>query len=420
MRPAPTSSPGVHLGYGPASCNAALNEAVDKSRRITQLCMTQMCVILFCVMANNPFRYGEVVTQEDFCTRAKLVTRLRDYLAAGHNAVLIGERRTGKTSLIQESARRQRGLRLIYAQFWAVKSVADVANRLLRGISSMQAKGSWLERVGKTLGHLRPKIDFDPVTGQPSITITPGAKVAPEGLHGVFDLIEELAVKHRVAVALDEFQDIRDVPDADALLGEIRGRIQQQKKVGYLFAGSIRHEMERIFRDPSQPFFKSLRVVDVGPIDRKTFQGFLERRFKTGRRKVSVEAYDEIFEIAEDNPSDVQQLCSSIWETTIPGEKIASTAVQVAVRHTFSSERKGYESLVKFLTGQQQNCLRALARVGGKHPQSKDFLAEAGIPLPSSVKRALTRLVELELVYDSDLDYKFYDPFFRQWIAREF
>jgi hypothetical protein len=26
----------------------------------------------------------------------------------------------------------------------------------------------------------------------------------------------------------------------------------------------------------------------------------------------------------------------------------------------------------------------------------------------------------LELVYNSDLDYKFYDPFFQQWIVREF
>lgn len=380
----------------------------------------QICIILICVMAHNPFRYGEVVTQDDFCTRTKLVARLRDYLAGGHNAVLIGERRTGKTSLIHEAVRRQRGLRLVYAQFWAVKSVADVANRLLRGITSMQAQGGWIEKIGKSLGHLRPKIDFDPVTGQPSITVAPGSKLPPSGLHGVFDLVEELARKNRIAVALDEFQDIRDVPDADALLGEIRGRIQQQKKVGYLFAGSIRHEMERIFRDPSQPFFKSLRVVDVGPIDRKTFQGFLERRFRTGRRAVSAEAFDEIFRITEDNPSDIQQLCSSIWETTVPREKVGVTAIQVAVRHIFTAERKGYESMVKFLTGQQQNCLRALARIGGEHPQSKAFLAEAGIPLPASAKRGLTRLVELELVYNSDLDYKFYDPFFRQWIDREF
>lgn len=382
--------------------------------------MTQNCVILICVMSNNPFRYGEVVTQDDFCTRTKLVTRLRDYLAGGHNAVLIGERRTGKTSLIHESARRIRGLRLISAQFWAVKSVEDVANRLLRGITSMQSKGNWMERIGKSLGHLRPKIDFDPVTGQPSITLAAGSKLAPQGLHGVFDLIEELGTKQRIAVALDEFQDIQGVPEAAALLGEIRGRIQRQPKIGYILAGSIRHQMERIFRDPSQPFFKSLRVVEVGPIERKTFKGFLERRFKTGKRLISAEAYDEIFRITEDNPSDIQQLCSAIWETTVPREKVAPMSIQIAVRQIFSSERKGYESLVKFLTGQQQNCLRALARIGGRHPQSKAFLEEAGIRLPSSVKRAVTRLVELELVYDANLDYKFYDPFFRQWIAREF
>lgn len=382
--------------------------------------MTHMCVIVICVMVPNPFRYGEIVTQTDFCTRTKLVTRLRGYLEGGHNAVLIGERRTGKTSLIHESVRRTRGLRLIYAQFWAVKSVEDVANRMLRGITSMESKGGWIEQIGKSLAYLRPKIDFDPVTGQPSISITPGTKLPPQGLHGVFDLIEDLAAKRRIAVALDEFQDIRDVPGADALLGEIRARIQQQSKIGYLFAGSIRHEMERIFRDPSQPFYKSLRVVDVGPLDRKTFQTFLERRFQTGKRLLSTEAFEEIFHVAQENPSDVQQFCASVWETTVPREKIEPIAIHVAMKHIFAAERKGYEGLVKLLTGQQQNCLRGLARIGGKHPQSKAFLAESGIGLPSSVKRALTRLVELELVYNSDLDYKFYDPFFRQWIVREF
>lgn len=367
----------------------------------------------------NPFRFGEVVQKEEFCTRPQLVKRLRDYLGGGHNSVVLGERRTGKTSLIYESSRRIRGMRLIYAQFWAVKSVEDVANRLLRGITSMQARGSWIERIGRTLAHLRPQIEFDPQTGQPSATIAPGTKMTPEGLHGVFDLIEEVAAKNRLAVALDEFQDVRDTPDSDALLGEIRGRIQQQSEIAYVFAGSIRHEMEQIFRDPSQPFFKSLRIVDVGPINRQAFQPFLDQRFKSGKRVVSAEAFDEIFRIAEDNPSDVQQFCSAIWETTSTGKKIGPAEIAKALNHVFATDRKGYETLVKILTGQQQQCLRALARIGGEHPQSQVFLAESGIALPSSVKRALTRLMDLELVYGPDLNYKFFDPFFRQWVARE-
>jgi len=64
--------------------------------------------------------------------------------------------------------------------------------------------------------------------------------------------------------------------------------------------------------------------------------------------------------------------------------------------------------------------LRALARVGGAQPQSKAFLQAAGIALPASAKRALTRLVNLEIVYGPELDYKFFDPFLRQWILHRF
>ena len=368
----------------------------------------------------NPFRYGEVVTKSDFCARPELIKRLRSHLEAGHNSVILGERRTGKTSLIFESVRRLRGLRLLYAQFWAVKSVEDVAVRLLRGITSMRARKSWLEKIGRTLSHLRPTIEFDPASGQPSVTLAPGTKLTPSGLDAVFDLIEEISNNQRMAVALDAFQDIRDVPDATAVIGAMRARIQRHSRVPYVFAGSIRHDMEKIFRDPSSPFFKSLRNIDVGPIERETFQAYLDKKFRSGKRHVSNEAYDQISLLSEENPSDVQQLCASIWDTTETGSEVESDQVHTALGHIFATERKGYEVVVKRLTSNQQKVLRTLASVGGARPQSKDFLTASGISLPASVKRALNRLVALEIVYGPENAYKFFDPFLKQWIAREF
>jgi hypothetical protein len=367
----------------------------------------------------NPFRYGEVVTKSDFCARPALAKRLRGYLESGHNSVILGERRTGKTSLIVESVRRLRGLRLLYAQFWAVKSVDDVAARLLRGIATMRAQKSWIDKVGHALAHLRPRIEFDPASGQPSVTLGAGTPLTPSGLDAVFDLIEEVGQSHRLAVALDEFQDIRAIPEADEILGVMRARIQRHNEVPYLFAGSIRHEMERVFRDPSSPFFKSLRTIEVGPLDRQVFQAYLDKRFRSGKRTVSEPAFDMIFSLAEENPSDVQQLCAAIWETTEAGNRETAQQLHTALDHLFATERKGYEILVKPLTNNQLKVLRGLASVGGAQPQSKAFLAASGVRLPASVKRALDRLVKSEIVYGSESDYKFFDPFFRQWILRD-
>jgi hypothetical protein len=368
----------------------------------------------------NPFRFGEVVTGDDFCPRPELVERLHDCLTGGQNVVILGERRTGKTSLIFESARRVRGLRLVYAQLWAVKSMEDVAARLLRAVATMQVRErSFLERLVRSLGQLRPRIEFDAMTGQPSITLSPGTTLPPAGLHGVFDFLEELSTRHRLAVALDEFQDVQQIEDGRALLGEFRSRIQLQGHVPYLFAGSIRHEMNRIFRDPSSPFFKSLGTLEVRELPRPAFQNFLDKRFVAGRRRVTAAAYDQVFALAQDNPSDVQQFCAALWDVSSDGQTINSEAIRKALAHVFATERKGYEVLVRSLTSNQMKCLRALARVGGQRPQSQEFLRQAGVTLPASVKRALTRLVDVQIVYGPDMGYKFFDPFFKQWVLRE-
>ena len=356
---------------------------------------------------------------EDFCPRPELLRCLGDHIKAAHKVALLGERRTGKTSLVFEAARRMRGLRLVYAQLWAVKSVTDVAERLLKGISTAQTKGGWIERVGSLVARLRPTLEYDPLTGAPSLSLAPGVVLAPSGLHAVIDAVEKLASHTRLAVVMDEFQDIRGIPDGDALLGELRGRIQRHRSIPYVLADSVRHEMEKVFLLPDSPFFKSLRIVEVGDIPRQAFQRFLQNRFESGDRHLGPDVWADIFNLSEDNPSDTQQLCAALWDTSERGQNLSSADITKGLRHIFATERKGFESLVKPLTQNQMKCLKALAKVGGDKPQSKQFLATAGIALPASVKRSLTRLVNLGILYGPDRSYKFFDPFFRQWVLSD-
>ena len=365
----------------------------------------------------NPFRYGEVVTGKDFCDRPDLIEKLRQGLESGRNMAIVGERRTGKTSLIHETARRIRGLQLVHAQLWAVKSIDDVAQRLIDAIiSSERRRPSVIESIARALSSLRPRIELDPHTGYPCVTLTPMQRVSPTGLQAVFDLIEDRSRRHRLAVLLDEFQDIRRIEGADALIGSIRDRIQRQRRIAFVFAGSIRHAMEQMFRDPGSPFFKAVSIIEVESLERRRFRAFLGRRFRAGQRRVPKSSYTRIFTLAEDNPSDVQQLCSAIWDCSEVDEMIGPDQLQRALDRIFATERKGYEAWVRPLTDIQMRCLRGLAKLGGNQPQSKKFLEESGIQLAASARRALDRLIALELVYDRDTNYKFFDPFFRQWI----
>lgn len=367
----------------------------------------------------NPFLFGRIVYEKTFCPRREQTEELRNYVSAGQSVVVLGERRVGKTSLVTEAVRGMKGYGLVDCDFWAVKSLQDVAERIMSAIVTMQAKDRTLwEKMRKTVSSLRPALAVDTMTGTPTVSITPAKELRPESFDGVFDLIAEIAKEKPVAVAFDEFQDVKDIKGAEALLGRMRGRIQRQKGVAYIFTGSIRHGMDAIFRDAKSPFFKSVNFIEVGPLPPSEFFRYLGNRFRRGKRKFPKASFETIRELALDNPNDIQQLCSAVWHATSEGETVSEPVIEEALQRLLAAEKKNCEVQYKLVTGLQQRVLKALARHGGKHPQSKFFLREAKVSLPASVKGALNRLVKLEFIYGPETEYKFFDPWFRQWLIR--
>jgi hypothetical protein len=364
----------------------------------------------------NPFVFGRVVTGENFCPRREEESALRSHMASGRNTLILGPRRVGKSSLVFQACSRRPAPRLIYAQLWAVKSLEDFACRLVRGISSSASKQSWFHRAGGLLASLRPKVEFDPQTGVPSLTIASGSVTSPRDIHTVFDALESLSSGGRLVVALDEFQDLAMLPDSDALMGEIRGRIQRQPGVTYLFAGSVRHRLEELFTAPSSPFFKAVEVLEVGGLDDTLFSDYLRKRFESGRRRVDGPLLASVLDAADRIPSDVQQLCSSLWEVTGERQALATPDLAAALARLIAGRRGTYESIVHPLTDIQMRVLRTVAKRGGQTPQSRDFLEVSGVRLPASVKRALQRLRTLEILYDDRGIFRFFDPFFRAWL----
>ena len=49
----------------------------------------------------------------------------------------------------------------------------------------------------------------------------------------------------------------------------------------------------------------------------------------------------------------------------------------------------------------------------------EEFLTAAGVAQPSSVTRAINRLSDRGLIYDSPEGYRFFSPFFRTWLLTQ-
>jgi len=385
--------------------------------QITLLDITLNNVMLIyrrCIM--NPFRYGQVVSGRDFCPRPRLIEQLMSFIESGQNVFLQGERRTGKTSLMNEAVRRLAGYRLLYIDLLEVKSIGDMCRRMITSIVRMERKASFQRKLMNTLSHLRPSLSIDPVTGFPTVSLDSKIVMRKDSIEGILDLIAGLGRKGRLVVAFDEFQDVLDISESAAALALLRSRIQFHARITYLFADSVRNRMNGIFTDPESPFFKSAASMQVGPIDDETFVPFLRKKFAKGKREISEETLRAVIRQTGNIPGDVQELCACIWDVTPAGESVTEKHMGPALGMIFARENKAYEASLVQLTGQQLRCLAALAKTGGKKPLSAEFLEESGIRTSSSVQAALKRLVRLKIIYRHEGTYRFANHFFGSWL----
>ena len=82
------------------------------------------------------------------------------------------------------------------------------------------------------------------------------------------------ASKRRLAIALDEFQTIASF-DGGSVEHALRAAVQEQRQVGYVFAGSEPSLMERML-GPRRPFYKAGPVVRLEKIDEDEFAAFID------------------------------------------------------------------------------------------------------------------------------------------------
>jgi hypothetical protein len=365
----------------------------------------------------NPFRYGQVVSANDFCPRPELLDQLTGFIESSQNVVLAGERRMGKTSLITEAVRKLRRIRSLYIDLLEIRTNEDLCKRMVTAIISMERRSGFLEKVLKGLSQLRPVVSFEPVTGQPIVSIDAGMKLRPDSTDGLLDLIVDVTKRKSLVVVFDEFQDILNLSNHSETLAALRSKIQFHSEIPYVFAGSVRSQMRGIFTDPESAFFKSATVIDVGPLKHDIFAKFLSKKFAAGKRKIKVDVLPRIMELADYVPGDVQELCSCLWENTSPEESITLETIGPALELIFARESKGYEAVLVQLTGQQLKCLTGLARIGGKSPLSASFLRETGIGSPASVQKALKRLLKSKVIYRHEGEYRFVNPFLKSWLV---
>ncbi len=366
----------------------------------------------------NPFRYGSVVVGKDFCGREDLISQVQQHIEASQNIVIYGERRVGKTSLIYEAIRRKKGYRALRLDLMNVKSIDALCRKFLYALGAMEQQSGFFERFLKSIPTLRPSLSLDPITGMPAITLDSSISLTESNLQEIIGLIKKAHKSKPLVVVIDEFQAIIDIQESAAAIAELRSQIQHAPEVPFVFAGSIRQQMEEIFTSPSSPFFKSAIPLSIPPLSYAEFAPFLLGRFKTGKRNISADQLAAVFDVAGGITGDVQQFCEALWSKTEPGSEINQEQINAAIDLLISRENLSFQIILARLTALQVRILVTLAEMGGNKPTSKEFMKKSDTHNASAITQSLDRLAQIKIIYRSQGEWKYMNPVLRLYLLR--
>lgn len=254
----------------------------------------------------------------------------------------------------------------------------------------------------------------DPVTGMPTVSVSIEAVQTEMTLKMIFDYLKQS--RHNIFIAIDEFQQITYYPETgtEALL---RSYMQFAPNVHFVFSGSKQHLMAQIFNSPDRPFYQSTTGMGLYPLHEEIYYDFARRFFEARRGSLSKEIFHVIYTRFGGITANIQQMLNRLYEQgkTVSEERQVTEAIQ----HIINRSSMQYEGLVLFLTENQLSLLKAIAKAGCvKSPQSNEFIRNYELPSASSVKTALTVLIDKDLVYHDAQGYTVYDKFFDIWLKQ--
>ena len=368
----------------------------------------------------NPFIYQGYESPKYFCDREVETKTLLAHLKNGRNVTLISPRRIGKTGLIKNTfyhlKEQEKDATCLYIDIFATKNLHDFVELLgIMVINEIVRKNaSFIEKTISFFSALRPVLSMDPLTGEPSVSITVEPSKEDITIQSIFNYLNDS--EQEVYIAIDEFQQIAEYPEkgTEALL---RSYIQFAQHVHFIFSGSKFHLMAEIFGSPKHPFYQSTEMMGLKPLDSDVYYDFCLQFFKEKGGNIEKDIFEYLYNMFEGHTWYIQCIMNRLYEANTNVESIEQ--VNAAILSILAGREPQFESLSQFFTGNQFSLLKAIAKEGiVAQPTAGRFIKSHNLSGASSTKAALKVLEDKELVYRKPEGYIIYDRFMDLWLKR--
>jgi len=349
----------------------------------------------------------------NFCNRLSERTQLKNNIASARPTLIMASRRYGKTSLVLDVAS---GMRLPFSHIdlYSELNEIEVQNSVLGAIGdilwSIETKTkNALTFVTDFFSGLNVSFSYRGTKVQVEVSRSkkPPAKIILEALKKLDSTLKERGKK--IILFFDEFQRLNQITESTAIEAVIRQVAQESNSISFIFSGSNRNLLSRLFDDRTKPLFKLCDRMELSRIADKDYIPFIQSKFqKKWKTTGIVEAIQAILDLTERHPYYVNVLCHKIFSAnTTPSE----TEVQKIWHQYAMAEKSNVTNEIDLLSHNQSKMLIAIAKYGTEMPlTSKDFVSLTKFS-PSSAAQSIKVLEKRDYIQEvGKRKYNIIDP----------
>jgi uncharacterized protein len=375
----------------------------------------------------NPFTFGDLALDETFTDREEELAELASDMLNGQNVLIYAPRRYGKSSLVLRAAQlatRDRAL-VAYCDLMTTPTKERFAAALARTIYADLSSpvGQAFERAADLFRGLRvrPTFEVDPTDGSLRFTFEAGRRKADldETIGRLLELPGEIAAERErpVVVVFDEFQEVLSLDKHFPNL--MRAVFQTQPEVSHVYLGSRRHLLARMFSDRNEPFWRSAKQVELGPISAANFAGFVRSRFEETGKRIDEAALERLLEATGGHPYATQELAYFVWELVPPAGEARTEDVEEAISRVLQAEHNNFSRLWEEAPKAQRQLMLALAEEPSRSVYSAAYQSRHDLPTNPTIQTALRALAKKAIAgRNAEGEHCLVEPFFAEWLKR--
>lgn len=372
-------------------------------------------------MAVNPFVYGKTVNESNFCNRKEDIAFLHHQFESSTNTILISPRRWGKSSLVEEAARRyaSKQVRFVFLDLFKCRTPEEFYEALVQ--ACFKATNSKLDEAFQFATHwlksLVPNLSFQPEPNSEfSIKFNLTKSVNESEILNLPQLLAEKK-KLRIIICVDEFQNIQHFPYPVEFQRKLRGYWQKHHDVHYCLYGSKRHLMVQLFESSDLPFYKFGAVHYLKKIETTEWVPFIENKFKKTNKTITPEQIIALCEAVELHSYYVQQVFQILWY--ISGTKIKSSDLREALQRLAQQNELQFQKIIENLTTYQLNYLKALCS-NVKNISSQESIKQFSLGTTATIQRSIQALLQKDVIDTLGQEVMLVDPAFKWWFKQTF